>query len=103
MPKWKAQSSALREAMKQMREVKKAEESGVPLSALPPAPAAAPDPSLVQCPNCGRRFNQSAAERHIPKCATIKAKPTTLRRGQGTQLGAASRTKEAGSTGGKMR
>ena len=103
VPKWKAQSSALRDAMKQMREIKKAEESGVPLSALPPAPAAAPDPSLVQCPNCGRRFNESAAERHIPKCATIKAKPTTLRRGQGTQLGAASRTKEAGSTGGKMR
>ena len=38
VPKWKAQSSALRDAMKQMREIKKAEESGVPLSALPPAP-----------------------------------------------------------------
>jgi hypothetical protein len=27
-----------------------------------------PDPSFVQCPNCGRSFNESAAERHIPKC-----------------------------------
>jgi len=25
---------------------------------------------LVQCPNCGRKFNQNAADRHIPYCAS---------------------------------
>ena len=39
---------------------------------------------LVPCPHCNRRFNQKAAERHIPKCKDIKAKPRTLRRGAGT-------------------
>jgi hypothetical protein len=28
----------------------------------------APDPSLIQCDFCGRRFNDKAAERHIPFC-----------------------------------
>lgn len=23
---------------------------------------------LVECPSCGRKFNESAAERHIPGC-----------------------------------
>ncbi|KAF2352239.1 hypothetical protein FHG87_017004 [Trinorchestia longiramus] len=27
----------------------------------------------VQCPHCGRKFNQSAADRHIPKCSDIKS------------------------------
>ena len=40
----------------------------------PPVAPSAPDPSLIPCPNCGRRFNETAAERHIPKCADIKAK-----------------------------
>ena len=44
---------------------------------------AAPDPSLVQCPHCGRRFNENAAERHIPKCKDIIAKPNFLKRGNG--------------------
>lgn len=33
-----------------------------------------PDPSFVQCPHCSRRFNEQAAERHIPKCKSIIAK-----------------------------
>eukprot|EP00736_Rhodelphis_marinus_P014429 Rmarinus@m.18382 len=38
----------------------------------------------VPCPHCGRSFNQTAAERHIPKCQSIINKPKTLvsRRGQ---------------------
>ena len=53
----------------------------MPLSALPPPPT---DPSLddrVPCPHCGRKFNATAAERHIPKCSSIRAKPKTLVRG----------------------
>jgi len=39
---------------------------------LPPPPAA--DTSdYVQCPYCNRKFSEGAAERHIPKCKTIKS------------------------------
>lgn len=34
---------------------------------LPPAPPAE-NPDFVQCDGCGRRFNETAAARHIPKC-----------------------------------
>ncbi|KFB36463.1 AGAP004068-PA-like protein [Anopheles sinensis] len=50
---------------------------GGKLSDLPPPPPSE-NPDYVQCPHCSRRFNQSAAERHIPKCATMlhnKPKP----------------------------
>ncbi|KAJ3193817.1 hypothetical protein HK101_004032 [Irineochytrium annulatum] len=40
-----------------------------------PAPTYEPDPDLVQCQHCSRRFNESAAERHIPICANTKHKP----------------------------
>ncbi|XP_015125065.1 serine/arginine repetitive matrix protein 2 [Diachasma alloeum] len=41
--------------------------AGGKLSDLPPPPAS--DTSdYIQCPYCGRKFNQGAAERHIPKC-----------------------------------
>ncbi|KAA0201652.1 hypothetical protein HAZT_HAZT008609 [Hyalella azteca] len=26
----------------------------------------------IECPHCGRKFNQTAGDRHIPKCAEIK-------------------------------
>jgi len=32
------------------------------------------DPSLVQCPHCGRRYSEKAADRHIPQCLDIKAR-----------------------------
>ena len=41
---------------------------------IPMMPSSTVDDDLVPCPNCGRRFNEKAAERHIPKCADIKAK-----------------------------
>lgn len=36
-----------------------------------------------QCPHCNRTFNENAAERHIPKCKDLKAKPTRLFKGAG--------------------
>lgn len=30
---------------------------------------------LKQCPYCLRKFNHKAAQRHIPNCKDIKAKP----------------------------
>lgn len=38
---------------------------GGKLTDLPPPPPSS-NPDYVQCPHCGRRFNEAAAERHIP-------------------------------------
>jgi len=79
-PKWKADSELFRQMMKNARDTSKAMAEGRP---LPPPVMSAPDPSLVPCPHCGRNFNEKAAERHIPLCVNIRARPTSLRRGDG--------------------
>lgn len=53
--------------------------SGGKLSDLPPPPPTE-NPDYVQCPHCQRKFNQTAAERHIPKCKDIKSRPAPLKR-----------------------
>lgn len=83
-PKWKEQSNAFREAMKAARQVTVALATGAP---LPPPKMSAPDPSLIPCPHCGRSFNERAAERHIPQCQNIRAKPTSLKRATGSGIG----------------
>ena len=101
--KWKQQSSALRDAMKQSRIVSQYEKEGR-LHELPAMAPSAPDPSLVPCPHCGRSFNQKAADRHIPKCANTKAKPKRLVRGSGNYQGNAARQRSTTkrSTGGRF-
>ena len=79
---WKAESNKLREAMRAQREYAKAVKSGT-VADLPPPVSSEPDPSLVPCPHCGRSFNEKAAERHIPRCSSIKARPTRLKKGGG--------------------
>lgn len=37
----------------------------------------------IECPTCGRKFNETAAERHIPKCGSIMNKPSFLKKGNG--------------------
>ena len=71
--------------MSQGRRLKAAEEAGVDLATLPP-PAPPEYDDRVPCPHCGRRFNAMAAERHIPKCTSIMAKPKTLARGGGATI-----------------
>lgn len=78
--KWKKDSESFRAAMKAARQYSKAVAAGDP---LPPPVASAPDSSLIPCPHCGRRFSEKAGERHIPVCNSIRAKPTSLRRGVG--------------------
>ena len=45
-----------------------------------------PDPDYVQCEHCNRRFNETAAERHIPICAASKHR-SLLRHGSSSNLG----------------
>jgi hypothetical protein len=79
--KWKQQSEQFREAMRANRKVEKAIAEGKPLP--PPGPATI-NPDYVQCPNCLRSFNQKAGERHMPLCKDIKAKPSSLKKGAGS-------------------
>lgn len=73
--KWESKSNELRAAMRAAREYKAAIAAGKSGADLPPPPVSSgPDPSLVPCPHCGRSFSDAAAERHIPKCATTRAK-----------------------------
>ncbi|CAM9796558.1 unnamed protein product [Chrysoparadoxa australica] len=88
--KWRQQSSAFREAMKQARMLSDAQAKGIDIKDMPmPAMTSGPDPDLVPCPHCGRTFNEQAAERHIPKCTSLKTKPKGkgLKAGDGRLLG----------------
>lgn len=38
-------------------------------------PPAMENPHYVACPYCERKFNPETAERHIPRCKDIKARP----------------------------
>lgn len=44
---------------------------GGKLSDLPPPPVSE-NPDYVQCPHCSRRFNEGAANRHIPLCKNMQ-------------------------------
>ena len=53
--------------------------NGGKLADLPPPPPTE-NPDYIQCPHCQRKFNQTAAERHIPKCKDIKSRPAPIKR-----------------------
>ena len=59
---------------------------------LPEPPVVEPaHDDRVTCPHCNRKFNEDVAERHIPRCADVKARPRTLTKGGGlsaSQVGA---------------
>lgn len=56
--------------LKLAKEVQAHIKAGKDIRDLPPPPKS--DYSdYVQCPHCERRFNEGAADRHIPKCATM--------------------------------
>lgn len=84
VPKWKQQSEMFRAQLRSAAEYAAAKASGGP---LPPPLPTVEDPSYVQCPNCLRKFNEQAGNRHIPLCKGIAAKPNRLIAGSGTTAG----------------
>lgn len=76
---WRRKHEEFISAIRSAKQVQAHLAKGGKLSDLPPPPPSE-NPDYVQCPHCSRRFNSSAAERHIPKCANFqfnKPKPST--------------------------
>lgn len=68
---WRQKHEDFINSIRAAKEMKAHVARGGKLSDLPPPPPS--DYSdYVQCPHCSRRFNQQAAERHIPKCANFQ-------------------------------
>lgn len=79
---WRRKHEEFIAAIRAAKEVQAHLAKGGKLSDLPPPPPSE-NPDYVQCPHCNRRFNETAAARHIPKCATMlhnKVKPTPVKR-----------------------
>ncbi|KAM7288197.1 nascent polypeptide-associated complex subunit alpha, muscle-specific form isoform X1 [Ixodes scapularis] len=78
---WRAKHEEFLNAVRQARLVQMHLAAGGKLSDLPPPPPSE-NPDYVQCPSCGRKFNETAAERHIPRCkqtpAAPRARPSAL-------------------------
>lgn len=67
---WRRKHEDFINAIRSAKQVQAHLAAGGKLSDLPPPPAS--DTSdYIQCPHCGRKFSHGAAERHIPKCATM--------------------------------
>ena len=69
---WRKKREEFINALRAAKEAQRHVANGGKISDLPPPPPS--DYSdYVQCPHCQRRFNEAAADRHIPKCANIKS------------------------------
>ncbi|KAI8123149.1 Zinc finger C2HC domain-containing protein 1C [Lucilia cuprina] len=78
---WRKKHEEFIAAIREAKKVQAYLAKGGKLSDLPPPPPSE-NPDYIQCPHCSRRFNQAAAERHIPKCANMqhnKPKPVKKR------------------------
>ncbi|XP_067389193.1 zinc finger C2HC domain-containing protein 1C [Emydura macquarii macquarii] len=71
---WRQKHESFIRTLRQAREVQHVISKGGKLSDLPPLPPVE-NPDYVSCPHCSRRFAPKVAERHIPKCKTIKNRP----------------------------
>ncbi|XP_059504839.1 zinc finger C2HC domain-containing protein 1B-like [Stegostoma tigrinum] len=64
---WKQQHEDFINTIRSARLATDAVKKGLP---LPPPPPASINPDYIECPYCNRRFNETAAERHINFCKT---------------------------------
>ncbi|ELT91310.1 hypothetical protein CAPTEDRAFT_116440, partial [Capitella teleta] len=71
---WRTQHDDFIKTIRYAKKVSEVEANGGDVTALPPPPATV-NPDYVPCPHCNRKFNATAAERHIPLCNKIKTKP----------------------------
>lgn len=79
---WRRKHEEFIQAIRAAKEVQQHLAKGGKLSDLPPPPPSE-NPDYIQCPHCNRRFNEAAATRHIPKCATMlhnKPKPVARKK-----------------------
>jgi len=69
---WRKKRQEFIETLRAAKAAQRHLAAGGKLSDLPPPPPM--DTSdYVQCPHCNRKFNEAAADRHIPKCKNIKS------------------------------
>jgi len=77
---WREESRGFQAVIRDAKRMARAQAAGVPLREIQPSRAAGAayesmTRGFVPCPHCGRTFNEKAAERHIPKCATTLNRP----------------------------
>ncbi|KFP26611.1 Zinc finger C2HC domain-containing protein 1C, partial [Colius striatus] len=72
---WKEKHKLLIQNLCQARQVQQLVSKGAKASDLPPLPPVE-NPDYVPCPYCRRQFAPRVAERHIPKCKTIRSRPS---------------------------
>ncbi|XP_027700477.1 zinc finger C2HC domain-containing protein 1C [Vombatus ursinus] len=76
---WRQKHESFIRTLRQARELQQVIARGGNPSDLPPVPPAE-NPDYIQCPHCSRHFAPKVAERHIPKCKTIKNRPPPPRK-----------------------
>ncbi|XP_001374983.4 zinc finger C2HC domain-containing protein 1C [Monodelphis domestica] len=76
---WRQKHESFIRTLRQAREVQQVIARGGNPSDLPPMPPAE-NPDYIQCPHCSRHFAPKVADRHIPKCKTIKNRPPPPRK-----------------------
>lgn len=72
---WRQKHQEFIQSIKAAKEVKAHMAKGGKASDIPPPPPSL-NPDYVHCKYCDRRFNPEVAERHIPRCATTKNRPS---------------------------
>lgn len=85
VPKFKRDHDKMIESIRAARKYaryQKAVEEGRAVGPPPELPPIEEPEGLVQCPNCGRKFGEEAAKRHIPVCERMNAKKGLPRGGR---------------------